>query len=177
MDAFWEDGIAASSHNNIGPNFGWKCVIHVTVKWLPGLFTLTISKSHKGLELCAVRAGYILSVQYKLTIHSTYQQSIMTDHSGYILSVQYKLTIHFTYQQSIKTDHSGYILSVQYKLTIHSTYQQSIKTDHSLPLTHKIIISGEQKDRQNCNNIFTIEAAACFGLCTRQYQMYWRIIA
>lgn len=126
-DAFWEDGIAASSHNNIGPNFGWKCVIHVTVKWLPGLSTLTISKSHKGLELCAVRAGYILSVHHKLTIHST--------------------------------------------------YQQSINTDHSLPLTHKIIISGEQKDRQNCNNIFTIEAAACFGLCIRQYQIYRRIIA
>jgi len=60
---------------------GWKCVGHVTVKWLPGLLTLTISKSDKGLELCAVRTGYILSVQHKLTIHSVYQQSIKTDDS------------------------------------------------------------------------------------------------
>jgi len=31
-DAFWKDGTEASSHNNIGPNFGCNCVSYVTVK-------------------------------------------------------------------------------------------------------------------------------------------------
>jgi len=70
-----------------------------------------------------------------------------------------------------------YTLSLLHKPTIHSAYQQSIKTDYSLPFIHKNIIWGEEKDRQNCDNIFTIEAAACFGLCTRKYQMYRWIIA
>jgi hypothetical protein len=129
-DAFWEDGIEASSHTNTEPKFGRNCVSHVTVKWLPGLPTLTISKSHTGLDLFAVSAKYILSVLHKPTMHSACQQS-----------------------------------------------KQSIKTDNSLPRMHENVMLGEQKDPQNCYNILSIEPAACFGLCTRQYEMYTRIIA
>ena len=80
-DAFREDGIEASSHNNIGPNFGLEMCGSRYSKIAARFTPLTISKSDKGLELCAVRTGYILSVQHKLTIHSVYQQSIKTDDS------------------------------------------------------------------------------------------------
>jgi len=80
-------------------------------------------------------------------------------------------------QVSLSAVRTKYILSVLHKPTIHSAYQQSIKTDNSLPFIHKNIISDEQKDLQNFDNIFTIQAATCFGIFTRQHQIYRRIIA
>jgi hypothetical protein len=87
-------------------------VIHVTAKWLPELPTVTVSKSHRRLELSAVRAEYILSVLHKSTIRCA--------------------------------------------------NQQSIKNDYSILFILKYIITGEQKDRENCDTVFTVETAALF---------------